>query len=241
MEVFPMVFNFEFAFSIIKPVLSCLPTTLLLTFWSIVCALILSIICGAVILKDVLGLKQIIIGINSFIKGVPLVVQLYFCYYALPYLLQNLDGIWIFHFDLRNLPLFQFAVIAFTLNYGAYFTDIVVSSMRGVDPGQMEACMSVGMNKAQALLRVVVPQAAIISLPNMSNMFTALLKSTSLVYLINIMDILGKARQLAGESYTYLEAYVVAAAIYWIIFIIVDKFMVAAELKLSKYIAQPAV
>lgn len=234
-----MVFDFNFAYRIIRPVLSCLPTTLLLTFWSIVCSLILAIACGTVILKNVPVLKQIIMGMTSFIKGIPLVVQLYFCYYALPYLLKNLDGVWFFHFDLRNLPLFQFAVIAFTLNYGAYITDIVVSSMRGVDPGQMEACMAVGMTKMQALRRVVVPQAAIISIPNMSNMFTALLKSTSLVYLINIMDILGKARQLAGEAYTYLEAYVVAAAIYWIVFIIVDKFMMISEIKLGKYVAQP--
>jgi len=224
-----MVFNWEFAIRIIGPVLKCLPVTLALTAWSILLGLTLAIVFGAIILNDVPVLKHIVKFITTFIKGIPLVVQMYFCYYALPYLLKDLDGKWIFHFDLRNMPYFMFAVVAFTMNYGAYFTDIVVSSMRGVDYGQTEACMSVGMNRFQTLFRVVIPQAIVISLPNMANMFTALLKSTSMVYLINIMDILGKARQLAGEAYTYLEAYVVSAVIYWIIFIFVDKGMIEME------------
>lgn len=236
-----MVFDFEFAIKIIKPVLACLPVTLALTFWSIVFSLIMAVIFGGIILKDIPVLKQLVQGLTSFIKGVPLVVQMYFCYYALPYMLKNFDGILFFHFDLRDLPLFQFAVVAFTLNYGAYITDIVVSSMRGVEHGQTEACYAVGMKKLQTLMRVVIPQAIVISIPNMSNMFTALLKSTSMVFLINIMDILGKARQLAGEAYTYLEAYVVSALIYWVIFIIVDKAMVILEIKCGKFNTQAKV
>jgi L-cystine transport system permease protein len=230
-----MTLDYSFMINDFPIVLKALPVTLRLTLWSMLFAVTIAVLFGAIIMQDVPILKQIVIAINTFIKGIPLVVQLLFCYYAIPYLLQNLDGFLSIHYEPRNVPYFGSAVVAFGFNFGAYMTDVVVSSVKAVDNGQMEASYSVGMTKFQGMIEVVIPQAVVISIPNMTNYFMWLLKATSLASVVNVAELLATARISAAEGYQYMEAYLIAAAIYWIVCIVVERLMKRLNIRLQRY------
>lgn len=180
-------------------------------------------------------LKQLVVAFNTFIKGIPLVVQLLFCYYAIPYVLKACNGFMGYMYDPKHPNYFAFAVVAFAFNYGAYMTDVVLSSYRAVDPGQLEAAYSIGMTKFQAMLRIVIPQAAVISIPNMSNYFMWLLKATSLASVVNVFELLAVARASTAVNYAILEGYLVAAGIYWVVCIAAERALKYLNKKVNRY------
>lgn len=212
-----MDLDYDFMIADFPTVLAGLPKTLVLTFWSTLFALLLALLLGCVILSNTPVLKQLVIAVNTFIKGVPLAVQLLFCYYAVPFVAKWLGSIGIYDFNPRHIPYFPAAVAAIACNFGAYITDVVVSSVKAVDHGQIESAQSVGMTGLQTALHVVIPQAVVISLPSMTNYFIWLLKGTSLASLINVTEMLITAQISAADGYQYLEAYIDAALIYWVV------------------------
>lgn len=230
-----MNLNYKFMISDIPVVLKALPVTLALTFVSLFFALVIAVLFGICILKNIPVLKQLVVILNTFIKGIPLIVQLLFCYYALPYVLRLFDGIGGYQYAPRHPSYFAFAVVAFAFNYGAYLTDVVVSSYRAVDKGQLEAAYSVGMSTAQGLMRIVIPQAVVISLPNMSNYFMWLLKATSLASVVNVFELLSTARASTAVNYAILEGYLVAAGIYWIVCIVAERGLNYLNKKMNRY------
>ena len=230
-----MNLNVKFMISDIPTVLGALPVTLELTFASLFFAILLAVLFGVCILKKIPVLRQLVIGFNTFIKGVPLIVQLLFCYYALPYVLRAFDGVLGYTYDPKHPSYFGFAVVAFAFNYGAYMTDVVVSSYRAVDKGQLEAAYSVGMSTFQAMWRIVIPQAVVISLPNLSNYFMWLLKATSLASVVNVFELLATARASTAVNYAILEGYLVAAGIYWAVCILAEQILKRINKKMNRY------
>lgn len=196
-----MELDYDFMIADFPTILAGLPKTLVLTFWSALFALLLALVFGCVILSNIPGLKQLVIAINTFIKGVPLAVQLLFCYYAVPFVARWLGSIGAYDFNPRHIPYFPAAVVAIACNFGAYITDVVVSSVKAVDHGQMESAQSIGMTGLQIALHVVAPQAVVISLPSMTNYFIWLLKGTSLASLINVTEMLITAQISASDGY----------------------------------------
>ena len=236
-----MNLNYAFMLKDIPVVLSALPRTLGLTFCSLFFAIIIAVLFGLCILKNVPVVKQILIAVNTVLKGIPLMIQLLLCYYSIPYLLRAMDGFLGYVYNPKNPSYFAFAVVAFAFNYGAYMTDVVVSSYKAVERGQIEAAHSVGMTTFQGLLHIVVPQAAVISIPNMSNYFMWLLKATSLASVVNVFEILAIARMSTADNYAILEGYIVAAAIYWAVCIIAEKALKHLDKKLGRYRREIAV
>jgi ABC-type amino acid transport system permease subunit len=101
-------------------------------------------------------------------------------------------------------------------------TETVRGAIEAVDSGQYEAAYSIGMNSRQTLSRIVLPQAFLVALPNLGNTIIALLKDTSLAYVITVNEIMRSARLAASGKYRYFEAFLSAAIIYWIICIIME-------------------
>ena len=215
-----MNLNVKFMISDIPTVLGALPVTLELTFASLFFAILIAVLFGICILKKIPVLKQLVIGLNTFIKGVPLIVQLLFCYYALPYVLRAFDGVLGYHYDPKHPSYFGFAVVAFAFNYGAYMTDVVVSSYKAVDKGQLEAAYSPGSGDF---------------LPNLSNYFMWLLKATSLASVVNVFELLATARASTAVNYAILEGYLVAAGIYWLVCIIAEQILKRINKKMNRY------
>lgn len=135
------------------------------------------------------------------IRGTPLLVQLFLIFYGLPSAGIVLDA-------------FTAAVIGFTLNIGAYSSEIIRATLAAIPKGQWEAAYSIGMNWPQVMRRVILPQAARIAVPPLSNTFISLVKDTSLAAAVTVPELFQAAQRLASVTYEPLILYVETALIY---------------------------
>jgi polar amino acid transport system substrate-binding protein len=138
------------------------------------------------------------------IRGTPLLIQLFFIFYGLPSL-----GV--------KLSPFVAAVIGLGLNYGAYEAEVYRAGFSSVPKSQMDAALSLGMNRLQALWHVIIPQATRVALPPMTNDFISLLKDSSLVSVITMVELTKVYGQLASTYYDYLGIGLLTAAMYFLI------------------------
>ncbi|MGL6623714.1 amino acid ABC transporter permease [Aeromonas jandaei] len=135
------------------------------------------------------------------IRGTPLLVQLFLIFYGLPSAGIVLDA-------------FTAAVIGFTLNIGAYSSEIIRATLAVIPKGQWEAAYSIGMNWPQVMWRVILPQAARIAVPPLSNTFISLVKDTSLAAAVTVPELFQAAQRLASVTYEPLILYSETALIY---------------------------
>lgn len=140
----------------------------------------------------------------SFIRGTPLLVQLFMIYYGLPQLGIQLDPI-------------PSALIGFSLNMAAYLSEILRGAIAAIDRGQWEAAASIGMNGSQTLRRVILPQAARTALPPMGNSFISLVKDTSLAATIQVPELFRQAQLITARTFEIFSLYLAAAMIYWVL------------------------
>ena len=126
----------------------------------------------------------------SIIRGTPLLVQLFIIFYGLPTLNVEVEP-------------YTAAVIGFSLNVGAYASEIIRASILSIPKGQWEAAYTIGMTYPQALKRVILPQATRVSIPPLSNTFISLVKDTSLASLILVTEMFRKAQEIAAMNYEF--------------------------------------
>ena len=175
--------------------------TIPLTLISFACGLTIAIVTAIARLSGVKILRLIFGAYVWIFRGTPLLVQLFIVFYGLPAV-----GV--------TLETWTAAVIAFSLNVGAYASESVRASILSVPRGQWEAAMSLGMTQAQILRRIIAPQAVRISLPPLSNTFIGLVKDTSLAASITMVDMFMVAQRIAARTFEPLLLYVLAALIY---------------------------
>jgi polar amino acid transport system permease protein len=157
----------------------------------------------------------------SLVRGTPLLVQIYFIYFALPEM-----GI--------VLPPVEAGVIALGFNYGAYMTEIFRAGIQAVPPGQREAAQALGMPEHLITRRIVLPQAIRIVIPAIGNEFIAMIKDSSLVSLIGIRELLWRARGVGTRQVATVEAMIIAAAVYWALTIIFSFFQERLERRMAR-------
>ena len=147
-------------------------------------------------------------AVNAYIwlmRGTPLMLQMLFIYFALPFV----PGIGI------RLPDFPAAIVAFVLNYAAYFAEIFRAGIQSIDRGQYEGAKVLGFSYGQTMRRIVLPQVVKRILPPMSNETITLVKDTSLIYVLALNDLLRAARGIVQRDFT-ITPFIVAAAFYLI-------------------------
>ena len=137
-----------------------------------------------------------------------------------------------FNIDVNNIPAIVFVYVAFILNVSGYLSETFRAAIQSVDKGQVEAALSIGMTKWQAMRRIVLPQAIIITFPNFGNTFISLIKDSSLAFSVSIVEMIGKAKIISASGLDIFEAYIVVSGIYWVVCIIVEKVMGIVEKKL---------
>ncbi|MGQ0605283.1 MAG: amino acid ABC transporter permease [Anaerolineales bacterium] len=164
-------------------------------------------------------------GISGFyvsvLRGTPLLIQIYLIYLGLPQIGQQITafgfpqiGRW---FILDAIPA---GILALSLNYGAYMTEIFRAGLQSIHHGQWEAAAALGMTRAQVLRRIILPQAVRIVIPDIGNQFIAMQKDSTLVSIMGVWEITFLANRFARRDSKYLEMFLVAAAAYWILTII---------------------
>ncbi len=155
-------------------------------------------------------------------RGTPLLVQLFLIFYGLPSVGIVLDA-------------FTAALIGFTLNVGAYSSEIIRAAISSVPRGQWEASFSIGMNWLQAMWRTILPQAGRVAVPPLSNTFISLVKDTSLAAAITVPELFQAAQRIVATTYEPLILYVEAAAIYLAMSSVLSALQARLELRLGRY------
>jgi len=160
----------------------------------------------------------------SVIRGTPLLVQLFFIFYALPGLGVLIDP-------------WPSAIVAFSLNVGGYAAEVIRAAILSVPKGQWEAGYTIGYSNTQTMWRVILPQAARVSVPPLSNTFISLVKDTSLASVVLVTELFRVARQIAVFTSDFVLIYLEAALIYWLICLALGGAQGLLEKRLSRHVA----
>lgn len=160
----------------------------------------------------------------SIVRGTPLLVQLFVIFYGLPSIGILVDP-------------WPSAVIAFSLNVGGYAAEVIRAAILSVPKGQWEAGYTIGMARGQTLMRVILPQAARVSVPPLSNTFISLVKDTSLASLILVTELFRQAQEIAAFSQEFMALYIEAAVVYWVICLVLSSAQSVIERRLDRYVA----
>jgi polar amino acid transport system permease protein len=197
-----------------------LVVTFQMTIVSMTFALILGLLAG-------LGRTSQIPAINTLsslyvevIRGIPLLVQLFWIYYALARVIRLGPNV--------------SAVLGLTVCYGAYIGETFRAGIQSIPKGQMEAARALGLTRTQAMRHVIVPQAIRIVLPPVGNEFIAMLKDSSLVSVLAISDMLRRAREYASRTFAYFESYTLVALVYLVMTLVFSRVVFYIEQGMSR-------
>ena len=206
-------------------IMQFVPDGLLVTFGITIISICIAVPLGLLTGLGKLARNPVVNLIASMyveiIRGIPLLMQLFYIYYALGSLL-------------KVSPMVA-AVASLSVCYGAYMGEVFRAGILAVPKGQTEAARSLGFDRFQTMFTVVLPQAMRTIVPPVGNECIALLKDTSLVSIIAVADLLRRGREYASQTFEYFETYTVIALVYLIITLLLSKGLSQAEGRLSRY------
>ena len=160
----------------------------------------------------------------SFIRGTPLLVQVYMVYLGLPQVGQSLEALgapeWLA--DAFVLSAVPSGVLALSVNYGAYMTETFRAGIQSIHPGQREAALSLGMTPAQCMRRIILPQALRVVIPPVGNDFIAMLKDSSLISVVALPEILQQGRLWVSRTFRAFEGYNTVALFYLVMTLVLS-------------------
>lgn len=196
--------------------------TLKYTFISIFFGSILGTTLGLMKVSHIRFLEIFANIYTSIFRGTPLLVQLIFIYYATPQLIGY------------KISAFEAGVLTFSLNSGAYVSEIIRSGIMSIDRGQFEAASSLGISYFSTMKDIILPQALRNVLPSLINEMIDLLKESSLVSVIGEMDLLKRANIISAEKYIYFEPLLVIAVLYYLMVMTLSFLMTIVEKRLRR-------
>jgi len=227
--------DFDYMLQSMLRIVTYVPVTLRISIIPTLFGIILGLVVALVRIYKIPVLSQLSIIYVSFIRGTPLLVQLFLVYYGIPWLIQgagsNLGLPKVI--DVNKISPEYFVLFAFSINMGAYLSETMRSAIESVDRGQFEAAYSIGLKAPQIMLEIVLPQAALTALPNLSNSLIAMIKDSSLAFMVMVIDVMGMARIIGARSLRYLEIYIGVSIIYWIVCIVMEQVFNIVEKRLK--------
>jgi putative amino-acid transport system permease protein len=198
--------DFEYMWGLLPVLLGYVPLTLFMAFVGMVCALVLASVLAVERVFRVPVLDVFVRLFISFFRGTPLLVQLFLFYYGLPQVLSflgKIDGV-------------TATIMGLTLHFSAYMAESIRAAILGVDRSQWEAAQAVGMTQGQMMRQIILPQASRVAAPTLVNYFIDMIKGTSLAFTLGVTELMGATQKEAAGSFLYFEAFLVVAAIYWV-------------------------
>jgi len=196
--------------------------TLALTLLASLGGLVLGLLAAIAKSSRVVVLRLLAMTYIEVFRGTPLLVQLFFFYFALP----QLTGV--------VLPAFTTAAIGLSLFAGAYTAEIVRGSLNAVTAGQREAATALGLKPLQVLVEVQLPQATRIALPALGNQFIGLLKDSSLASVITVTELLLSTRGLVSVTYQPVALYAATGLIYFLLSNAASRIFAVLEHRLNR-------
>lgn len=215
--------NWEFILNALGPIaLGGLLGTIPLTLASFALGLLIAIGMALARISGIAWLSGLARVYISIIRGTPMLVQLFVVFYGMPQIGITLDP-------------WPSAIIALSLNVGGYAAEVIRAAILSIPKGQWEAAAMIGMPRGQTLMRIILPQAARVSVPPLSNTFISLVKDTSLTSVILVTELFRVAQRIAAPSGEFLTIYIAAAAVYWVICFVLALGQDAIEKRLDRY------
>lgn len=224
-------FSPDIIFTSIPALLPYLAVTLVVGVTSILTGSILGMLLAWAKLSGHKVIRALADGYTYIIRCTPSIVLLFIVFYGLPKFMEAEFGI-----DMDNLSRAIFVIITFTLLFGAYVSEVFRSAYETVDRGQYEAAVTIGLSPEQAFFRVMLPQAAVIALPNFGNSVINLMKESALAYTIGLIDLLGRTNLIISKNYgAYgVELYVACLLIYWGLSFLIEQAFLRIESHLGR-------
>lgn len=196
---------------------TAIPRTLLYAVTILFFGILLGAILAWIEDKKIPVIQQIINVIRSYIRGVPLIVHLFIMRYALPDIAAPFLAVFGLTREPGQFPAVVIVLTTYIALEGVIEAQNIRSALYSIDSSQIDAGRSIGMSNSQLTKRVIVPQALAYAIPLFLNAFLKIIKSLSLAFTVGVVDILAQAQVAAALSFSYLEAYISAALIYWIL------------------------
>lgn len=228
-------FDFMLIADVLPTLLQYLPVTLEILVFSILFGMFLGIVVAIPKLLHIPVLKQLVSIYISYIRGTPILVQLFLVFYGIPAVLQSI------HIDVTRVDAIYFVIITYTFSNAAAFAEIFRAAILTVDRGQIEAAYSVGLSRMHAFIRIVLPQAIRVAFPNMANTMISSLKDTSLAFSIGVMDMVGRGETLIASTTRALEIYIALSIVYYVIVVLLEKLLKRNERYLNRYMQKEVV
>lgn len=224
-----MEFDYIFMGKAFIEILPAVPTTLLITVLSIIIGITEAICIAYARYYRIPVLREISAGYVSFFRGTPIVMHFFLVYYGLPHFIDMLADSVGLGFRAADIPLKMLAVAALSFSASSFFSEILRAGISAVAKGEIEAAYSLGMTQWQAMRRLILPQAFSISIPNLGSRCIAILHSSSLAFWICVLEITAKANLVAADTYQFMEAFIAAAAVYWLLTLAIERFVAVME------------
>lgn len=194
--------------------------TVLFAAVSMVLGLILGFSVAVVRVTKVPVVSQIAAVYVSAFRGTPLLVQIFVLYYGLPSV------------GIEFTPVTA-GILALTLNVAAYLSESMRGAILGIDKGQWEAGLSVGLTWGQTLWNIITPQALRLAVPSLSNSLISLIKDTSLISVITVTELMLATKEVIAETFQPLPLYLAAAGIHWLLSALFERVQKALENRLT--------
>lgn len=211
--------------------------TLLITILSVLIGCVFGLVAGLSRLSGNRLLSFLATCYVDFIRGTPLLVQLFIVYFGIPDILRDIQGYLVAAFGIdpffKNIPAFAAVLIALSINSGAYIAEIFRAGIQSIEKGQMEAARSLGMTYRQAMRYVILPQAFRRMIPPLGNEFIALLKDSALVSVIGFEELFRRGQLIVGATYKAFAIYLEVAFMYLIMTLTFSRFVDYLERRLK--------
>ena len=217
-----MDFIWNFFWEVVRASGKAIPLTLYLALWSFFFGLLIALVIAILRYKKVLILDKIAEFYVSFIRGTPVILQLYLVYYIIPAIVDNFMIKHGFSFRMNQVEIKKLVVLTLSINMSAYLAETIRGGLNSLGRSEIEAAMSIGMTGGQVLRRIIIPQVLVISIPNFSSHLIGIIQATSLAFYVTLVEITGTARIMAMDNWNYYEAYLATGLIYWLLTISVE-------------------
>lgn len=212
-----MSFNFQLIFDSLPLLLAGALVTIEITAMAVGIGFFIGLCVGVARLSQIKVLKYLAIIYADTIRGTPLLVQIFLIYFALPLLIH------------QQINPFAAAVIACSINSGAYVSEIFRAGIQAIDKGQMEAARSLGLTWWQSMKIIILPQAFSKILPPLGNEFIAMLKDTSLVSVIGFEELTRRGQLIIAKTYGSFEIWSTVAILYLIMTVSITQLVAFLE------------
>ncbi|HWR43911.1 amino acid ABC transporter permease [Sporomusa sp.] len=232
-----MGFQFDLSFLIfeIGVAIKYIPVVLLLSIVPLIIGLLLGTGIAIIRLFKIRPFDKLFTVFVIFLRGVPLVLQLTILYLAVSLSFDSLARTFGLQMSSKDLSYTLIAVVGLSINATVYLSEVMRTALQSVPAGQHEAAYSVGMTSGQMLRRIIIPQSLPVAIPLIGSNFIGLIKGSAIASLISVVEIINATLYEASGNYKFLEAYVAAAIIYWLLCILVERLVAFLECRVGVY------